>query len=65
MPMSDWNRRLQEIGLVLLIFTITIGLWSIVWLRESNRKQGECIEITPEGEQVVRYGKRCKTIGVY
>lgn len=65
MPMSDWNRRLQEIGLVLFVFAIAIGFWFVFWLRENERKQGECIKITSEGEQVTRYGKRCKTLNVY
>ncbi len=63
--MSDWNRRLQEIGLVMIIFLIAMGLWLIFYVRNANTGQGECIEITPEGEQVTHRGKHCKSMEFY
>jgi hypothetical protein len=63
--MSDWNRRLQEIGLVLSIFSIAMILWFVFWLRDSRTGRGECIEITPDGEQVTHRGKQCKSSEFY
>lgn len=57
--MSDWERRLQELGLLGVVVLLVLTMWIFVELRKSQSKGVECIILNADGEQVTRRGKQC------
>lgn len=57
--MSDWERRVQELGLVAVIVLIALGVWGFVEWQKSQSQGTECIVLDADGQQVTRRGKRC------
>lgn len=57
--MSDWERRLQELGLLAIVVLLALTVWVFVEWRKGQSKGTECITLNDDGEQIIRHGKQC------
>ena len=57
--MSDWKRRLQEMGLVAIIVLLALTVWILVEWGKGESNGTECIILNEDGEQIIRRGKQC------
>lgn len=57
--MSDWERRLQELGLLTIIVVLVLTVWMVVQWKKQKSQGIECIILQPNGDQVIRRGKQC------